>query len=136
MFVVESTGKGVFTKFAKTKDFTYLCATNLLKMEIKFDKKYLEDLYLKGVSSDKKHRFQPQIVKKYVRVIDILRAAFSTDDLLTINSLNYESLKGDKKGIESVRVNDQYRIEFKTAKITDETIVTVCNILELSNHYK
>ena len=105
-------------------------------MEIKFDKKYLEDLYLKGVSSDKKHRFQPQIVKKYVRVIDILRAAFSTDDLLTINSLNYESLKGDKKGIESVRVNDQYRIEFKTAKITDETIVTVCNILELSNHYK
>lgn len=31
-------------------------------MEIRFDKQYLEDLYLKGKSSDKKHRFQPQII--------------------------------------------------------------------------
>ena len=34
-------------------------------MEIRFDKQYLEDLYIKGKSSDKKHRFQPQIVAKY-----------------------------------------------------------------------
>ena len=31
-------------------------------MDIKFDKKYLEELYLKGKTSDKKHRFQPQII--------------------------------------------------------------------------
>ena len=45
-------------------------------------------------------------------------------------------LKGDKQGIESVRVNNQYRIEFKTTKIMSEIVVTLCNIQELSNHYK
>ncbi|HHV86467.1 MAG TPA: addiction module killer protein, partial [Petrimonas sp.] len=34
------------------------------------------------------------------------------EDLFTINSLNYEVLKGDKAGISSIRVNNQYRIEF------------------------
>ena len=41
-------------------------------MEIRFDKQYLEDLYLKGKSSDKKHRFQPLIIAKYVKTIDLL----------------------------------------------------------------
>jgi proteic killer suppression protein len=50
--------------------------------------------------------------------------------------IHYEVLKGDKAGLESVRVNDQYRIEFKTSKLESKTVVTVCNILELSNHYK
>lgn len=105
-------------------------------MEIKFDKKYLEDLYFDGKSSDKKHRFQPQIIKKYIRVIDILRGASSTEDLYGLHSLNYEMLIGDKDGIESVRVNEKYRIEFTTTKIYNDVVITVCNILELSNHYK
>lgn len=29
------------------------------------------------------------------------------------NSLNYERLEGNKEGLSSVRVNDQYRIEFE-----------------------
>lgn len=33
-------------------------------------------------------------------------------------------------------VNDQYRIEFTVKQSTSETVVTICNILELSNHYK
>ena len=45
-------------------------------------------------------------------------------------------LKGKKAGISSIRVNDQYRIEFTVKQIGSETIVNVCNILELSNHYK
>ena len=52
--------------------------------------------------------------------------------LAKYNSLNYEMLKGDKQGISSIRVNDKYRIEFSV----NESIVTVCNIIELSNHYK
>lgn len=55
---------------------------------------------------------------------------------IIFHSLNYEMLTGDKAGIESVRVNNQYRIEFKTSKVVSEIVVTVCNILELSNHYK
>ena len=46
-------------------------------------------------------------------------------------------LKGvDKAGISSIRVNDQYRIEFTVKQISSEAVVTICNILELSNHYK
>jgi proteic killer suppression protein len=105
-------------------------------MEIKFEKAYLEELYIKGKTSDKKHRFQPQIIAKYRKTIDLLESLSVVEDLFRYHSLNYEVLIGEKAGLESVRVNDQYRIEFKTSKIVSEIIVTVCSIVELSNHYK
>jgi proteic killer suppression protein len=58
------------------------------------------------------------------------------EDLFVINSLNYEVLKGDRQGISSIRVNNRYRIEFTVREAGTESVVTVCNILELSNHYK
>ena len=59
-----------------------------------------------------------------------------TLSLMRINSLNYEKLKGDKKGLSSVRVNDQYRIEFEEYTVDGQSVATICNITELSNHYK
>ena len=105
-------------------------------MKIKFDKKYLEELYVTGRTTDKKHRYQPQIIRKYRKTVDILESVTVVEDLFRYNALRYESLHGDKEGLESVRVNDQYRIEFKTTKVVAETVVTICNIMELSNHYK
>lgn len=105
-------------------------------MEIKFDKEYLEELYRYGKASDKKHRFQPPIIAKYRKTIDILESVSVVEDLYRYRSLRYEALVGDKAGLESVRVNDQYRIEFTTIKVVSEIVVTVCNIIELSNHYK
>lgn len=105
-------------------------------MEISFDKEYLSEFYYKGKCSDKKHRYQPQIVKRYIRVIDLLAAVDAIEDLFAYNSLNYEVLKGDKKGLESVRVNDQYRIEFVSTRVDNKTVTTICNILDLTNHYK
>lgn len=105
-------------------------------MEINFDKDYLRQLYLEGKTTDKKHRFQPQVIAKYRKTIDIIESVDSVEDLFRYNALNYEVLKGDKNGLESVRVNDQYRIEFKTTKVVSEIVVTICNIIELSNHYK
>lgn len=67
---------------------------------------------------------------------DEMLEAESVEDLMLINSLNYEVLKGDKQGISSIRVNDQYRVEFTVKETPDEPIITVCNIIELSNHYK
>jgi proteic killer suppression protein len=43
-------------------------------MEIKFEKEYLSELYYEGKCSDKKHRFQPHIVKKYSKCIDLLES--------------------------------------------------------------
>lgn len=105
-------------------------------MEIRFEKKYLEELYLQGKTSDKKYRFQPQIVAKYRKTIDLLESLSVVEDLYRYHSLNYEMLVGDKAGIESVRVNNKYRIEFKTEKVVSEIVVTICSIIELSNHYK
>jgi proteic killer suppression protein len=105
-------------------------------MEIKFEKEYLRELYETGTTTDKKHRFQPEIVKRYQVRIETLANAENVEKLFTFNSLRYEKLHGDKEGLESVRVNDQYRIEFKTIKVVSETVVTLCNIIELSNHYK
>lgn len=102
-------------------------------MDIKFEKNYLRELFYDGVTSDKHHRFQPDIVKRYVRVINILDSVDKTMDLFRYRSLHYEKLVGDKEGLESVRVNDQYRIEFRTS---EKEGITICNIEELSNHYK
>ena len=56
--------------------------------------------------------------------------------LMRYNALNYEKLKDDKAGLSSVRVNDQYRIEFEEHTKDGETVATICNITDLSNHYK
>ncbi len=102
-------------------------------MEILFEKDYLRELFYDGVTSDRHHRYQPDIVRRYVRVINTLESVDKPSDLFRYRSLHYERLIGDKAGLESVRVNKQYRIEFKS---TSEGEVTVCNIIELSNHYK
>ncbi len=105
-------------------------------MEINFEQEYLRELYETGKTKDKKHRFQPDIISRYQLRIKTLEQAGKIEDLYSIKSLNYEVLKGNKAGISSVRVNDRYRIEFTVKDVALETTVTICNILELSNHYK
>ena len=102
-------------------------------MEIEFEKNYLRELFYEGKSSDKQHRFQPDIVKRYVRVVNILDSVNTITELYRFRSLHYEKLIGDKAGLESVRVNSQYRLEFKSSA---DKGITICSIIELSNHYK
>lgn len=104
-------------------------------MIVIFDKEYLKELYESGKTKDKKHRFQPEIVKRYKRCIDYLKWASSKESLFPINSLRFEALAGDKDGMFSIRVNNKYRIEFTLKETTEEPILTICNIIELSNHY-
>ena len=105
-------------------------------MDIVFKKDYLQELYKSGKTIDKKYRFQPAIICKYIRVIDLMIDQPDVFALKKFNSLNYEKLKGDKAGLSSVRVNDQYRIEFEEKTEENKIIATICNITELSNHYK
>jgi proteic killer suppression protein len=105
-------------------------------MDVRFDKKYLEELYYEGKCSDKKRRFQPGIVKCYKRRVELLESVPCAESLYKYNALGYEALRGDKQGLESIRINDRYRIEFKTTKVVSDTTITICNIIELSNHYK
>lgn len=104
-------------------------------MQITFEESYLEELYTKGTAQDKKHRYQPQVVRGYQKALKYLIAANRPEDLFPIKSLHFEALHGDKEGRFSVKANDQYRVEF-TIPQEGEPVVTICNIITLSNHYK
>ena len=74
-------------------------------MEIKFEKDYLRELFYDGVASDKQHRYQPEIVRRYVRVVNILDSVEKVADLYRYRSLHYEKLLGDKNVF--VKPNEQ-----------------------------
>lgn len=104
-------------------------------MVVTFEEIYLRELFELGKCSDKKHRYPPMIVKRYQRRVEQLRAAPRPETLYQLNSLNFEALKGNKLGRFSVRVNDKYRIEFTLDSDAENPVLTICNIVELSNHY-
>jgi proteic killer suppression protein len=105
-------------------------------MIVTFEEMYLRELYENGKTSDKKHRFQPDIVKRYKDRINILIKVSSKEELYPIKSLHFEALVGNKQGKFSIRVNKQYRIEFTLSENFEQSVLTICNIVELSNHYE
>ncbi len=46
------------------------------------------------------------------------------------------ALHGDKEGMFSIRVDMQYRLVFSLEEVSGESLVTICQLEELSNHYK
>ena len=104
-------------------------------MLVVFDKEYLKSLYEKGSCDDRKHWFQPEIVSRYVRVIKLMCSVKDVSCLMNYNSLHYERLKGDKQGLSSVRINNKYRIEFEEWYEEGVTVASICNIIDISNHY-
>ena len=105
-------------------------------MHIEFDKEYLRELYAEGKTGDKKYRYQPEVIRGYQKAVFLLSSANRIEDLFRNNSLNYETLQGDKKGISSVRINRKYRLEFTVREVHNEQIITFCRLLDISNHYK
>lgn len=105
-------------------------------MFIEFDKAYLKELYEKGRCSDKKHRFQPEVAKRYANCVRILLRSQNTEALYRLKSLHYEVLKGDKRGISSIRIDLKYRLEFTVREEQGEEIIVICRLLEISNHYQ
>ena len=105
-------------------------------MFIEFDKEYLRELFEQGRTGDKKHRYQPEVIRGYQKAVFLLSSANSITDLFQNNALNYEVLQGDKKGISSVRINRKYRLEFTVHEVFNEQIITLCRLLDISNHYK
>lgn len=105
------------------------------KMIVTFNEYYLQVLYTKG-TTDKKHRYQPDIIRRYQKCISMIKSSSCVNALARINSLNYEELKGDKKGLSSVRINDQYRLEFKVEINDTEPVLKICHIINISKHYE
>lgn len=105
-------------------------------MNVEFNDKALEELFLYGVTNDKRYNRLPKaIIKRYVKVVNYLRAARRIEDLFYINSLHYEKKQGTLKDKEAVWINDQYRLIFQSS--TDSTgIIVDALLLEISKHYE
>ncbi len=105
-------------------------------MKIEFLEIHLEELYVDGKAKSKKYRYQPQVVRKYIQKINILKTVSKIEHLFVIHSLNYKVLT-NTRGRHSIRVDDRYRIEFYTKEEGEEpNTIIICSIADLSNHYK
>ena len=105
-------------------------------MKVEFEKEYLKELYETGKTTDKKHRFQPQVIRGYLKCVRTLRRAERIEDLFLFHSLNYEKLEGDKKGLSSIRINDKYRLEFRElVNLNDILEIEICSLVDIASHY-
>jgi toxin HigB-1 len=102
-------------------------------MIIKFDNAYLESLAKDTVKG--KPKYDKQVVVKFIKTLKILQRMPDTKSLWTLHSLNFEALKGDRKGYFSVRVDYHYRLIFALDKDL-LTISEVIIITELTNQYQ
>lgn len=99
-------------------------------MVVTFEEEYLRELFEYGRCSDKRHRFQPQIIRVYQRRVEQLLAAPNPETLYQLHSLLFEALHGDREGRFSVRVNIQYLVEFTLTADSETPLLTICNIVE------
>ena len=96
----------------------------------------MEEMFLTGATNDKKYkRLSQDIVKRYVKVVNYLRAARRIEDLFLINSLHYEKKKGDLQDTEAVWINNQYRLLFKSSP-DEQGIIVNALLTEISKHYE
>ncbi len=100
-------------------------------MTTTFLNRHLEELYATGKS--RKYRLPAQVVRKFALRVDTLKAADSIHDLQRIGGLRFEALSGTD--LFSVRIDRQYRLEFKIDFADEDRTVGVVGIKELSNHY-
>lgn len=101
-----------------------------------FEKVALEELYTHENTHDREYNRLPKdIVKRYVKVVNYMKAVRRVEDLFLINSLHYEKLKGNLKEVEAVRINKQYRLLFQSLP-NDSGIMVTALIFDISKHYE
>ncbi len=103
-------------------------------MEIYFSNTNLEKLYA-GLPVAGKLKYNKEVIAKFQAKIEILKNAENTAELRLFRSLNFEALKGDKKGLYSIRVDIKYRLEFRVER-NKITVSEIIFIEDLSNHYR
>ena len=81
-------------------------------MLVAFENDYLEKLYHQQKVPGKP-KYHQSVIDIFIRRIDQFMAADRSNELRQLKSLHFEPLKGDKQDLYSVRLNRQYRIEFR-----------------------
>lgn len=103
-------------------------------MEIRFNNVYLKKRYSNEVVKGKPI-YNAEVVIQFKKTVLRLEQADNTTQLRQFSSLNFEALKGNNKGLYSVKVNKQYRLEFE---IENDTInlSEILLVEDLSKHYQ
>ncbi len=103
-------------------------------MDIDFEDKSLEELYTRGKTKDHKYnKLSLDVVKRYAKVVNILKSARRIEDLFLIKSLHYEKKEGNLNGVDVVWITQQYRLFFYSSP---DGIVVNALIFEISKHYE
>lgn len=101
-------------------------------MQMDFGDARLEALYRTGKS--RKGKLPAELVRKFCQRVQILGSAESINDLRNPVSLNFERMKGHESRF-SVRLNDQYRLEFEIAFEDEAKTRGRIIVMKLSDHY-
>lgn len=103
-------------------------------MNVEFEKFELEELYITPLDALKgKRKYSIEVINQYKKKISILISIGSLEALKPFRGLNFEYLKGDRKGQCSIRLNDQYRLIFVPTK---DGNIQILLIKEISKHYE
>ena len=75
-----------------------------------------------------KTKLPVSVIQSARRKLTVLRAAIDDRSLRNWKSLHYEKLKGDRNGLRSIRLNDQYRMVLSLDETTNPQTATVLAI--------
>lgn len=75
-----------------------------------------------------KTRLPVPVIKSARRKLTVIRAAIDDRSLRNWKSLHYERLKGDRDGLRSIRLNDQFRMVFELDETRNPQSVTILAI--------
>jgi len=101
-------------------------------LKVEFRNAQLQKLYEEGRA--RKYPLDAAIIRRFVKVVEWLKAARDIYDLWKLPSLNFEALQGSSERY-SARVSGKYRIEMEIDWENEEKTNGLVGIVELSNHY-
>lgn len=102
-------------------------------MLVLFTNSYFESLYT-GTKVRGKPRFPTEVIRQSRLRIEQIKNSLSTQELAQFKSLHFEKLepKNAATPLYSIRVNDQYRLEFH---VGNSHKIEIVQVLRLSDHY-
>lgn len=103
-------------------------------MKVEFEEFELEELYKTPLDAIKgKRKYPLEVIKQYKKKVAVLIGIRTLEGLRPFKGLNFEYLKGVRKGQCSIRLNDQYRLIFVPTK---DGGIQILLIKEISKHYE
>jgi plasmid maintenance system killer protein len=104
-------------------------------MEIDFSDDNLQKLYEGEKISDKKYRYDSNLIKQYRKTIEKLNGIETLEDLFLHHALCYKKLQGTEKS--AVRINEKYRLLFQEETENKHSSKVIRFLIqEISNHYE